>query len=74
MPMCPIYLVCPYISYMQNLTGGTAFYFSTDKEQCSEYRKIVLRNKETKEYIDDFTSRNKGTILSCISEGNRKFY
>ena len=47
----------------QSLTGGTAFYHNTEKEQCSEYRKIVLQNKETKEFIDDFTARNKGLHL-----------
>ncbi|XP_067933694.1 uncharacterized protein [Watersipora subatra] len=49
-----------------SLTGGTAFYHSTDKEQCSEYRKVVLRHKETKEYVDDFTARNKEPVRKLL--------
>lgn len=45
---------------LQNLTSGTAFYQNVEKEMCSEFRKIVLRHRETGEFIDDFTARNKG--------------
>ena len=48
-------------SVLQSVCGGSGFYVSdSSKEKYVETRKIVLRSKATREFIDDFSS-GKGT-------------
>ncbi|KAJ8299502.1 hypothetical protein KUTeg_023562 [Tegillarca granosa] len=37
-----------------SLTNGSGFYLATSKESLPELRKVVIRKKDTKEFIDDF--------------------
>ena len=50
-----------YLSW-QSLTNGSGFYLSTVKEQLNEGRRLVLRHKETREFIEDFTNKSKGIV------------
>ncbi|XP_055998277.1 uncharacterized protein LOC125647533 isoform X2 [Ostrea edulis] len=43
-----------------SLTNGSGFYEVTSKEMWSEGRKLVIRNKETGDYTDDFSGVSKG--------------
>ncbi|XP_061182605.1 uncharacterized protein LOC133190936 [Saccostrea echinata] len=43
-----------------SLTNGSGFYEVTSKEVWTEGRKIVIKNKETGEFTDDFSGVNKG--------------
>ncbi|KAH3877689.1 uncharacterized protein LOC127872130 isoform X2 [Dreissena polymorpha] len=49
-----------------SLTNGSGFYLSTSKETIGEGRKIVLRRKETGEYIEDFTYRSKLSVHQAL--------
>ena len=37
------------------LTQGSGFYKATEKESCGADRRIVLRHKKKKAFIEDFT-------------------
>lgn len=43
-----------------SLTNGSGFYEATSKELWTEGRKIVIKNKDTEEYFDDFSGVSKG--------------
>ncbi len=44
------------------LTSGSGFYLLEGKETVGESRKIVLKSRETGEYLDDFSGRSRGTL------------
>ena len=48
------------------MTAGSGFYHCTQKEQVSEAKRIVLRLKDTGEFIDDFTAKNKEPIRRIL--------
>ncbi|CAH1786443.1 unnamed protein product [Owenia fusiformis] len=48
------------------LTNGAGFYLCDSKELCGEGRRIVLRNKKTGEFLDDFTSKNKVSVRKLL--------
>ncbi|XP_071099543.1 uncharacterized protein [Haliotis cracherodii] len=56
------------LSYVINLTltNGSGFYMIEQKELLTEGRRLVLRNKETGEFIDDFTSKNKESVKKFL--------
>ncbi|XP_013397902.1 uncharacterized protein LOC106164510 [Lingula anatina] len=58
--------LCLSLSINLSLTFGSAFYLSNNKEQVNELRKMILRNKETGEYIEDFTAKNKEPIRKIL--------
>lgn len=45
---------------LQTLTNGSGFYKLDFRETVNENRKIILRNVNTGEYFEDFTSKKKG--------------
>ncbi|XP_053383962.1 uncharacterized protein LOC123536322 isoform X2 [Mercenaria mercenaria] len=49
-----------------SLTNGCGFYLSTMRENLSEGRKLVLRRKETGEFIEDFTNKSKMSIKDAL--------
>ena len=51
------------ISASQSFTNGAGFYLAAGKEVVSDMRKIVLKDKETGEFIDNFSStKGKGIV------------
>ncbi|XP_052800681.1 uncharacterized protein LOC128231667 isoform X2 [Mya arenaria] len=50
-----------------SLTNGSGFYYSSTKENVSEGKRIVLRRKETGEYIEDFTNRSKVSVKEALN-------
>lgn len=56
------------VSYVINLslTNGSGFYLTKISEVIGEGRHVVLRNKDTGEFIDDFTSKGKSCIQQVI--------
>ena len=54
--------LCLALGINLTLTSGSGFYQLDGKEKVGESRKIVLRSRETGEFTDDFTCKNKGTI------------
>lgn len=58
-----------YFTIFQSLTNGSGFYEVTSKEMWSEGRKLVIRNKETGDYTDDFSGVSKGeygNLAGCL--------
>ncbi|KAL4225169.1 hypothetical protein ACF0H5_015861 [Mactra antiquata] len=49
-----------------SLTNGSGFYLSTAKENLSEGRRLVLRNIESGEFIEDFTNKSKMSIKDAL--------
>lgn len=49
-----------FVFSFQSLTNGSGFYEATSKELWTEGRKIVIKNKDTEEYFDDFSGVSKG--------------
>lgn len=43
--------------FFQTLTNGSGFYLAMQKESLPEGRKVVLRNKRTKDFHDDFSGK-----------------
>ncbi len=54
------------------LTSGSGFYLLEGKETVGESRKIVLKSRETGEYLDDFSGRSRGKILRSVYRDRRK--
>ena len=54
------------------LTSGSGFYLLEGKETVGESRKIVLKSRETGEYLDDFSGRSRGTLSELVWEQNQK--
>ena len=54
--------LCLAVGINLNLTSGSGFYQLDGKENVGESRRIVLRSRDTGEFVDDFTSKNKGLI------------
>ncbi|KAK7491465.1 hypothetical protein BaRGS_00017294 [Batillaria attramentaria] len=56
------------LSYVINLslTNGSGFYLSDARELVGEGRHVVLRHRETGDYIDDFTSKGKPSIQEVL--------
>ena len=51
----------------QSFSNGAAFYLATGKEMVSDARKMVLKHKETGEYIDNFSStKNRGSFSNTF--------
>ena len=50
----------------QSLTNGCGFYLTSSKEQLSEGRRLVLRHRETGEFIEDFTNKSKGIVFILL--------
>ena len=59
----PPFLLC---IVFQSLTNGSGFYKAEGKEMLTEGRRLVLRNKETGEFIDDFTGKCKGEKYKLV--------
>lgn len=49
-----------------SLTNGSGFYLSNNKETLSEGRRLVLRRRETGEFIEDFTNKSKLSIRDAL--------
>ena len=47
--------LCMSFAINLQLTQGAGFYQATEKESCTADRRIVLRHKKKKIFIDDFT-------------------
>ena len=45
--------------FFQSLTNGSGFFLSDAREMVGEGRHVVLRHRETGEFIDDFTNKGK---------------
>ncbi|XP_005093507.2 uncharacterized protein LOC101862335 [Aplysia californica] len=56
------------LSYVINLSlsNGSGFYLSDAREMLTEGRHLVLRHKDTGEFLDDFTSKNKPSIKQIL--------
>ncbi|GFO50623.1 ankyrin-3 [Plakobranchus ocellatus] len=56
------------LSYVINLslTNGSGFYLSDAREMLTEGRRLVLRHKESGEFLDDFSSKNKVSIKTIL--------
>ncbi|XP_041366840.1 uncharacterized protein LOC121381572 [Gigantopelta aegis] len=56
------------LSYVINLslTNGSGFYKAEGKEILTEGRRLVLRNRETGEFTDDFTSKSKVPVRQLL--------
>ncbi|KAL8614249.1 hypothetical protein ACOMHN_026466 [Nucella lapillus] len=56
------------LSYVINLslTNGSGFFLSEAREMVGEGRHVVLRHRETGEFIDDFTSKGKPSIQHVL--------
>jgi hypothetical protein len=52
--------------FLQVLTNGSGFYKMDVKENISEHKRIVLRNVHTGEFIEDFTSKRKGSKANLM--------
>ena len=54
----------------QSLTNGSGFYLSDAREMLTEGRRLVLKHKESGEFLDDFSSKNKGWSWNtdCLDE------
>ncbi|KAK3602636.1 hypothetical protein CHS0354_034226 [Potamilus streckersoni] len=50
-----------------SLTNGSGFYLSSNKETLNDGRRLILRHKETKEFIDDFTSKSKASVRQVLN-------
>ena len=52
--------LCMSVAINLQLTQGAGFYRSYDKERetCTPDRRIVLKDKKTNQYLDDFTGRS----------------
>ena len=51
-----------YAPCFQSFTNGAGFYIAAGKEVVSDQRKIVVKDRETGEYIDNFSNaKDKGT-------------
>ena len=48
--------------FFQSLTNGSGFFLSDSREMVGEGRHVVLRHRETGEFIDDFTNKGKRKI------------
>nr|CAB3262745.1 uncharacterized protein LOC100182602 [Phallusia mammillata] len=59
--------LCMSVAVNLQLTQGSGFYRAYEKETCNPDRRIVLRVKKTKQFLDDFTgvegSRNIRDLL-----------
>ena len=55
------------ISVPQSFTNGAGFYLAAGKEVVSDMRKIVLKDKETGEFIDNFSSAKGKGIVSIAA-------
>ena len=47
--------LCMSVAINLQLTQGAGFYKASEKESCAADRRIVLRTKKKKTFIDDFT-------------------
>ena len=56
------------ISVPQSFTNGAGFYLAAGKEVVSDMRKIVLKDKETGEFIDNFSSTKGKGIVSVATK------
>ncbi|CAK8680159.1 unnamed protein product [Clavelina lepadiformis] len=80
--------LCMSVAINLQLTQGAGFYRIYDKETCTPDRRIVLRVKKTKEFLDDFTGvegscnirdileipRNEVTIVEPAAYPKYEFY
>lgn len=48
------------------LTNGSGFYMAIAKESLPEGRKVVLRNKQTKEFHDDFSGKRGPSVRELL--------
>jgi len=60
--------LCMSVAINLQLTQGSGFYRVYEKETCNADRRIVLRHKKRKEYLDDFT----GDSLPVVAGSDRK--
>ncbi|XP_076450581.1 uncharacterized protein LOC143286742 [Babylonia areolata] len=60
------------LSYVINLslTNGSGFFLSDAREMVGEGRHVVLRHRDTGEFIDDFTSKGKPSIQQVLGLPN----
>ncbi|XP_065918752.1 ankyrin-1-like [Dysidea avara] len=62
------FLPVPVFVWFQSLTGGNGFYLSDTKERWWPERKIVIRDTQTGEFMDDFSASSTDRALATCRE------